>query len=170
MLAASLPSVAVAELSNGNMLGVGVRSRPAYDGSAFQRVELVPVIRYLGPSLFARSIQGMVEAGSRTALAPGLHAGAQIAYESGRQTNESPLPESHRLADVGRGASVGLHLEWDHNFGPMPITLLARLRKHIQATRGLQVDLRLSAGLFQGGRFSAGADSRTRFAATVGQQ
>jgi len=157
MLAAIAPSAARAELSNGSLLGAGARSRPAYDGSAAQRVEAVPVVRYFGETLFVRSTQGVVEAGARAELAPGLHAGVQAAYESGRQTQESSFLQSHGVADLGRGVSVGLHLEWDHSVGPVPITLLARLRTHTEASRGVQVDLRQSAGLFKGGRFSAGA-------------
>jgi outer membrane protein len=156
MLAAMLPSAAWAELSNEGLLGPGLRSRPAYDGSAAQRTELVPVIRWFGTSWFARSTQGVLEGGLRTEIAPGLHAGAQLAYESGRQNSESAFLESRGVADISRGASVGLQLEWDHSFGPMPVTLLGRVRKHTDADQGLQADLRLSAGVFKGGRFGAG--------------
>jgi outer membrane scaffolding protein for murein synthesis (MipA/OmpV family) len=156
VLCALVPIDAMAELANGSLLGLGARSRPAYDGSVTQRVEGVPVVRYFGPTLFVRSTQGVVEGGARAELSPGLHAGAQLAYESGRLTKESPFLESHQVSKQGPGASVGLHLEWDHSLGPMPITLLARLRKHIEANRGLQLDLRLSAGLLKAGRFGAG--------------
>jgi outer membrane scaffolding protein for murein synthesis (MipA/OmpV family) len=153
---AALPLSAWAELSNEALLGLGLRSRPAYDGSAAQRVELVPVLRYFGPLAFARSTQGVLEAGLRTELAPGLHAGAQLVYEPGRQSSESAFLDTHHAADIGRGASVGLHLEWDHTFGPMPVTLLVRARKATDAALGAQADLRLSAGVFQSGRFGAG--------------
>lgn len=52
------PPGAMAELANDSLLGPGLRSQPAYDGSASQRVEFVPVIRYLGEPWFARSTQG----------------------------------------------------------------------------------------------------------------
>jgi len=74
-----LPPVAGAELSDESLLGPGLRSRPAYDGSVAQHSELVPVIRYSGQPWFARSTQGVVEGGVRLELAPGLHAGAQLA-------------------------------------------------------------------------------------------
>ncbi len=150
------PLAVVAELSEDSMIGPGLRTRPAYDGSASQRGELVPVVRYYGHPWFVRSTQGVLEAGLRMALAPGLHAGAQIAYEPGRKGRDSDFLKIHGVPDVDVGASIGVHLEWDHKFGPMPVTLLARARQHTGSERGAQVDLRLSAGVFQQGRFSAG--------------
>jgi outer membrane scaffolding protein for murein synthesis (MipA/OmpV family) len=151
-----LPPAAFAELSNESLVGPGLRSRPAYDGSGSQRTELVPVVRYFGPILFVRSTQGVLEAGARTELLPGLYAGAQLAYEPGRQGSESAFLQSHNIADRKRGASVGLQMEWDHKFGPMPVTLLARARRNLDSDLGTQADLRLSAGVFQSGRFAAG--------------
>ena len=165
-LAALLPPVAFAELSNDTLLGPGLRSRPAYDGSDSRKVELVPVVRYLGHPWFVRSTQGVLEGGLRTELAPGLHAGAQLAYEPGRQTGESSFLETHNIPDIKRGGSLGLHLEWDHKFGPMPVTLLVRGRKNIDADLGAQVDLRLSAGVYQGGRFSAGVFTQAVWASS----
>lgn len=151
-----MPLVAFAELSNDSLLGPGLRSRPAYDGSASQRGELVPVVRYFGQPLFVRSTQGVLEGGARMELVPGLHVGAQLAYEPGRETSESDFLKNHSVSDVDRGASVGAHLEWDHIFGPMPITLLARARQHTDSDRGAQIDFRLSAGVYRSGRVAAG--------------
>lgn len=161
-----LPLTAMAELSNDTLLGPGLRSRPAYDGSDSRKTELVPVVRYLGHPWFVRSTQGVLEGGLRTELAPGLHMGAQIAYEPGRQTGESSFLQAHNLPNIKRGGSVGLHLEWDHQFGPMPVTLLVRGRKNVDADLGAQVDLRLSAGVFQSGRFSAGVMSQAVWASS----
>jgi outer membrane scaffolding protein for murein synthesis (MipA/OmpV family) len=158
------PAVAVAELSNDSLIGPGLRSRPAYDGSASQRTELVPAIRYLGSPWFVRSTQGVLEGGLRVELAPGLHAAAQLAYEPGRTTSESSFLESHAVAGIKRGASVGLQMEWDHSFGPVPITLLARVRKHTEADLGAQADLRLSVGVFQSGPVSAGVFTQATWA------
>jgi outer membrane scaffolding protein for murein synthesis (MipA/OmpV family) len=151
-----LPLAAAAELSNDGLIGPGLRSRPAYDGSASQRTELVPVVRYFGPLVFVRSTQGVLEGGLRIELAPGLHAAAQLAYEGGRRASESGFLASHAVADIDRGSSVGLQLEWDRQIGPMPLTLLARARQHTEADRGAQLDLRLSAGVFKSGTVSAG--------------
>ncbi len=154
--AMSVPLAAFAELSNDSLLGPGLRSRPVYDGSASQRIEAVPVVRYFGQPWFARSTQGVLEGGVRMQFAPGLHAGAQLAYESGRQPDDSDFLRSRNVAGINHGASVGLHIEWDHKFGPMPITLLARARQHTDFDRGAQADLRLSAGVYRSGRVAAG--------------
>lgn len=156
--------VAFAELSDEPLLGPGLRLRPAYDGSASQHTELVPVVRYYGQPWFARSTQGVLEGGARMELAPGLHAGAQLAYEPGRKTSESNFLKNHSVSDVDTGASVGVHLEWDHKFGRMPITLLARARQNIDSDRGAQADLRLSAGVFQSGRVAAGLFTQATWA------
>lgn len=162
--AACLPLAACAEITNGAMAGPGLRSRPAYDGATAQRLELVPVIRYLGQPWFARSTQGVLEAGARTELLPGLHAGLQLAYEPGRQTSGSEFLQSHQVADIGRGASFGAQLEWDHLFGPMPLTLLARARKHTDSALGTQADFRLSVGVFQRGWLAAGLFTQATWA------
>lgn len=159
-----VPLAAFAELSNDSLLGPGLRWRPAYDGSASQRVELVPVVRYFGQPWFARSTQGVLEGGARMEFAPGLHAGAQVAYEPGRRRSESDFLSSHDVSDIHRGASVGLHLEWDHKFGPVPITLLMRARQHTDSDRGAQVDLRLSAGIYRSGPVAAGLFAQATWA------
>lgn len=151
-----LPLAAQAELSNATILGPALRSSPAYDGSGSQRVELVPVVRYFGQPWFVRSTQGVLEAGARYEVLPGLNAGAQLAYEPGRQTSNSDFLERHPVGDVKRGASVGLQLEWDQKIGPVPITVLGRVRRNLDSDLGTQADLRLSAGVFQSGRFAAG--------------
>jgi outer membrane scaffolding protein for murein synthesis (MipA/OmpV family) len=159
-----MPLGASAELSDETLLGLGLRSRPAYDGSASQRVEAVPVVRYLGRPWFVRSTQGVLEGGVRIELVPGLHAGAQLAYEPGRKTSDADFLQNHGIPDVDTGASFGVHVEWDHTVGPVPITLLARARQHTGADRGAQLDLRLSAGAYRGGRFGAGVFAQTTWA------
>jgi outer membrane scaffolding protein for murein synthesis (MipA/OmpV family) len=150
------PAIVRAELSDESLIGPGLRSRPAYDGSKAQRWELVPVVRSLGQPVFIRSTQGVMEGGIRVALSPGLHLGAQLAYEPGRQASESGFLQSRHVADIRAGASAGVQLELDHRFGPMPVTLLLHTRHRIDGAHGSQADLRLSAGAFQRGAFSAG--------------
>ena len=159
-----VPLVAFAELSNESLLGPGLRVRPAYDGSASQRIELVPVVRYFGQPWFVRSTQGVLEGGARMELAPGLYAGAQLAYEPGRKPSESDFLKNHSISGINPGASVGLQLEWDHKFGPVPITLLARARQQTDSDRGAQADLRLSVGVFHSGRFAAGVFTQATWA------
>lgn len=163
-LAAMLPGAAFAELSNDSMVGPGLRSRPAYDGSQSQSLELVPVIRHFGQSWFVRSTQGVLETGVRNELVPGLHVGAQLAYEPGRKVSDSDFLQHHQMTDISGGASIGLHVEWDHAFGPAPITLLARVRQNVDTDRGAQADLRLSVGVFHGGPVSAGVFTQTTWA------
>ena len=161
-LTVSLP--AFAELTNDTLLGPGLRWRPAYDGSASQRVEFVPVVRYFGQPLFVRSTQGVLEGGVRIEFAPGLHAAAQLAYESGRNPNESDFLKSRNVAGINHGTSLGAHVEWDHKFGIVPVTLLARARQRTEGDLGAQVDLRLSVGIFQSGRFGAGLFTQSTWA------
>ena len=159
-----VPLLAFAELSNQPLLGPGLRLRPAYDGSASRHTELVPVVRYYGEHGFARSTQGVLEGGARVELAPGLHAGVQIAYEPGRKASESDFLKRHGVTDIDIGASFGAHLEWDHKFGPVPIARLARARQHADADRGNQADLRLSVGVLRSGRFAAGVFTQATWA------
>jgi len=159
-----VPIAALAELSDESLLGPGVRSRPAYDGSASQLVEFVPVVRYLGEPWFVRTTQSMLEGGVRLEVAPGLHFGAQLAYEPGRETSESAFLTSHNVEDVDRGSSVGGHVEWDHTFGPMPVTLLVRARQNTAFNRGAQVDVRPSVGVFRSGPISAGVFAQATWA------
>ena len=160
----SLPFIASAELTSESILGPGLRWRPEYDGSASQRAELVPVVRYFGQGWFARSTQGVLEGGARMELLSGLHAGAQLAYESGRQAKHSDFLRNHNISDLNPGVSLGMQLELDKKIGPMPITLLARFRQQSDSARGAQADLRLSAGLYRGGRLSAGAYTQATWA------
>jgi outer membrane protein len=160
----TVPLLAFAELSNDALIGPGIRGRPAYDGSDSRRVELIPVVRYFGHPWFARSTQGVLEGGARTELSPGLHVGAQLAYESGRKTSESDFLRNHSVSGINPGASIGAHLEWDQKVGRMPITMLARARQHTKSDLGAEVDLRLSAGVFRSGRLAAGIFTQATWA------
>ena len=159
-----VPLFAFAELSNDTVLGPGLRSQPAYDGSASQNVEFVPVVRYLGHPWFVRSTQGVLEGGVRTELAPGLHVGAQLAYEPGREASESVFLRNNNVSSINPGVSIGAHLEWDQKIGPMPVTFLVRVRQNTDFDLGAQVDLRLSAGIFQSGRVAAGLFTQATWA------
>ena len=121
----------------GTLLGLGLRSRPDYDGASKQELEPIPVIRYYGPVLFARTTQGILEGGFRKEFMPGLAAGVQLAYEGGNDRT-----------DVDPGASLGVHLEWDTKVGPAPINLLFRTRTHLDSDLGSQADLRAAVGVY----------------------
>lgn len=129
----------------GTLLGLGVRSRPDYDGASKQELEPIPVVRYYGRALFARTTQGILEGGLRKEFFPGLAAGAQLAYEGGNDRT-----------DVDPGASAGLHLEWDTKLGPAPLNVLLRTRHHLDTDRGSQADLRSTLGIYGRGGLLAG--------------
>jgi outer membrane scaffolding protein for murein synthesis (MipA/OmpV family) len=150
-LVAPLPAFAQTPPAIPEWIGLGVRTRPAYDGSASQSAEVIPTVRYFGQPWFARTTQGILEGGARAELTGALHAGAQLAYEAGRMASESTFLSSHNVQDIDPGASVGVHLEWDHDFGPMPTTTLVRYRQNIDADRGAQTDLRFTGGILASG-------------------
>jgi outer membrane protein len=136
-------------------LGAGVRTRPAYDGSAAHETEPIPSVRYFGKPWFARTTQGILEGGARLGVARDLHLGAQIAYEVGRNSSEAVFLASRNVPDIDPGASVGVHAEWDDHIGRMPTTLLARARQFVDSDRGAQGDLRFTAGVLGWGAVSA---------------
>lgn len=127
------------------LLGAGVRSRPDYDGSREQQTDFVPVIRYYGRPWFARTTQGVLEAGLRTELDRDFWAGAQLAYEA-----------EFEPAGEGAGLSAGLHLEWDRQVGRVPLNFLLRARQHLDSSLGGQADLRVTAGVLSRGGLLAG--------------
>jgi outer membrane scaffolding protein for murein synthesis (MipA/OmpV family) len=149
-----LPTAALAQLIDEDykLLGVAVRTRPAYDGSQSQRTDLVPIVRYYGQPLFARTTQGILEGGLRWNLGSGLAAGLQLSYDEGRDSSESAFLREHNFTDdVDPGASYGAHLEWDTKIGPAPFGVLARYRQSFESDRGSQADLRLNLGVYGSG-------------------
>jgi outer membrane scaffolding protein for murein synthesis (MipA/OmpV family) len=152
------------------LIGAGVRTRPAYDGSDSQRTDLIPTVRYYGKPWFARTTQGILEGGARMELARGLNVGAQLAYEGGRLASESDFLKSNNVPDIHAGASVGLHVEWDQKLGPMPVTLLARGRHFVDSDRGAQADLRLTVGVYGGSAITAGVFIQGTWASSKSNQ
>jgi len=117
------------------LLGGAVRTRPEFDGSSERTIDVHPVLRYYGDRWFARTTQGVLEGGARWAVRNGFDVGAQVAYEQGPR-------------DGTPGASVGLHAEGDRTLGRVPINGLIRVRQHLDADRGAELDLRASVGVF----------------------
>jgi len=146
------------------LIGAGMRARPAYDGSASQRGEPIPVLRYYGGPWFARTTHGVFEGGARVELAPGLNLGVQLAYEGGRAAGESGFLRSHNVPDIDPGISFGMHVKWDRMLGPVPVSLLARGRQHSDADLGAQADLRLTAGIYGEGGVLAGVFAQATWA------
>jgi outer membrane scaffolding protein for murein synthesis (MipA/OmpV family) len=131
-----LPAAALA-FDPGTFLGAGVRSRPEYDGASEQELQPIPLVRYYGRTLFARTTQGILEGGARAELTKGLAAGVQLAFEEGNDRT-----------DLDPGASYGVHMEWDTHIGSAPVNLLARARFHFDSDNGSQTDLRASVGVY----------------------
>src|SRR5258706_7390769 len=146
------------------LLGAGVRTRPAYDDSSSKTTDVIPVLRYYGKPLFARTTQGILEGGIRTEVSPGLAVGAQLAYEAGRKRSESDFLSSNNIPDIDWGASAGIHAEWDTKLGPAPLNVLGRIRQNTDRDRGAQADLRLTAGVYGSGGVQAGVFSQATWA------
>jgi outer membrane scaffolding protein for murein synthesis (MipA/OmpV family) len=146
------------------LIGAGIRSRPAYDGSASQTTDLIPVLRYYGKTLFARTTQGILEGGARAQVSPSLALGVQLAYEQGRKASESDFLRDRGAPNLDPAASYGVHAEWDGKLGPAPLNVLARLRQNFDSDRGAQADLRLTAGVYQSGSFQAGLFTQVTWA------
>ena len=104
------------------LLGAGGRSRPVYTGSASQYQEPVPVVRSYGPVLFVRDTRGPLEGGVHVEILPGVNAGLQLAYEEGRQTNESSFLIQHHLPNIGAGASLAPNWSGTSTSAPRPST------------------------------------------------
>lgn len=137
-----LPAAAFA-FDPGTLLGAGVRSRPEYDGASKQELQPIPVVRYYGRTLFARTTQGILEGGARAELVKGLFAGVQLAFEEGNDRT-----------DLDPGASYGVHMEWDTDIGRAPLSLLARTRFHFDSDNGSQTDLRATVGVYGSDRLA----------------
>src|SRR5436853_7749917 len=82
-----------------NQIGPAVRSRPAYDGSKSQDLDVVPILDYDRGLLFARTVQGVLEGGVHTPIGSGLTIGAQLAYEEGRKASDSSFLRERNVAD-----------------------------------------------------------------------
>jgi len=159
-----LPARACAEMEETSLMGGGVRTRPAYDGSSSRVQDRIPLIRYFGTPWFLRTSQEILEGGVRTQVGPGLHVGVQLAYEPARETSESRFLLLHHVHDVDYGTSAGAYSEWESNIGPTPTSLLARVRQDTRISHGYQADVRVNAGIFRGGPVEAALFAQTTWA------
>ena len=125
------------------LIGLGVRTRPEFDGSNNRVVDVVPYLRYYGKTLFARTTQGILEGGARTNIGQDFYAGVQLAYEAGPR-------------DGSPGASLGASLERDVKLGPVPLFFLGRVRQHLDTDHGTQADFRVTMGIYGKDRVQAG--------------
>ena len=152
LLLAYLPLAAAAD-DDYTLIGVGVRTRPKFDGSNSRVVDVVPYLRYYGDTLFVRTTQGILEGGARMNIGQEFYAGAQLAYEAGPR-------------DGDPGASVGVSLERDVKLGPVPLFFLGRIRKHLDTDHGTQADFRVTMGLYGKNRVVAGIYGQATWASS----
>jgi outer membrane scaffolding protein for murein synthesis (MipA/OmpV family) len=140
-----------ASAQDGTLVGAGIRSRPQFDGFTERKTDLIPVLRYYGRPWFARTTQGILEGGARWNVGEGTDIGAQLAYEQGPR-------------DQDPGASLGVHAEWEGRLGRMPLDALLRVRQQLDSDRGMQADLRLTAGVYEGHGVLAGVFGQLTYA------
>lgn len=150
LLLLALPATVLAQ-EDFTLFGAGVRTRPEFDGSRDRMVDLVPVVRYYGDPWFARTSQGILEGGTRWAVRDDLDVGAQVAYEQGPR-------------DRDPGVSVGVHAEADRRLGRVPVIGLVRVRQHADTDRGLEVDTRITVGVYGGHGLLAGVFAQATWA------
>lgn len=79
VLAAPLPSQSFAQVPDDEKyIGIGARTRPAYEGADSNRGDAIPYLRLYGEHLFARTTQGILEGGWRTRPFGGVVFGGQL--------------------------------------------------------------------------------------------
>lgn len=138
------------EKYNPTLLGGALLAQPAYDGSRSTNVDPIPLIMYSGTPWFARTTEGILEGGVKTELFSNLDFGLQVAYEDGRNRHDSGFLKKHHVSNLDPTLSVGGFLQYENEVGIVPIDILARYRKGIETSRGDQVDLRITAGIYGG--------------------
>lgn len=139
--------------ADGNLVGVGVRHGPDYDGASHSAIDMIPILTVSHGAWFGRSTQGLLEGGLRFTSAGGVSAGLQVAHEAGPRGRND-------------GASIGAGLEWKTRLGPAPLQLVARWRQQLESERGAAADLRATAGLFADARTRVGVFVQTTWADT----
>jgi outer membrane scaffolding protein for murein synthesis (MipA/OmpV family) len=157
VLLAPLAAQSSAPATYSNILGAALRLRPAYDGSSDERVDVIPIIDFTHGIVFARTIHGVFEGGAHFPVGAGWTAGVQLAWEESRKARESGLLRARGVPDRSVGVSFGPHVEWRGSLGASPVLVIGRVRQQIDTDRGLQADLRATAGLYRGGPVLAGA-------------
>lgn len=136
------------EQSFPTLLGASAQIRPAYDGSRSTKVDLIPVLMYYESPWFVRTTEGILEAGVKTALSGDFNFGIQAAHEDGRFRHDADFLNTYHVPNLDDSLSVGGFLQYEKNIKSVPIDILARYRKDIDSSRGDQIDLRITAGIY----------------------
>lgn len=135
-----------------NFIGAAGRVEPNYDGSNAYRVKALPAADVSWRFLFARTTRGVGEIGVRTQVLPGLSVGAQVALETGRDSNATDLLARNRFETIDTSGSVGVFAEGQYRTGT---GWLLRFRQNLNSDYGAEVDIRASQGVFRNERARA---------------
>jgi outer membrane scaffolding protein for murein synthesis (MipA/OmpV family) len=138
-----------AETPSPALIGASVRIGPEYDGSRSTDIGLIPVLMYSKDLWFARTTEGILEAGAKAVLFGNLNYGIQAAYEEGRDSHNADFLQMHHVDSLDPSLSLGGFLQYQNIIKSVPVDILARYRKDIDSSRGDQVDLRVTAGIYR---------------------
>lgn len=160
------------EPSSPTLLGAAVISEPAYDGSRSTNLSVIPVLMYTTGPWFARTTEGILEGGIKKELISDLNFGIQVAYEDGRERRDAGFLKAHNVPNIDPSLSVGGFVQYEKDTGLVPIDILARYRKDIDSSRGDQLDLRVTAGIYggEGKRFNAEVYAQSTWASSKAMQ
>jgi outer membrane scaffolding protein for murein synthesis (MipA/OmpV family) len=149
LLISAIDLAFAAETPSPTLIGASVRIGPEYDGSRSTDIGLIPVLMYSKDLWFARTSEGILEAGAKAILFDNMYYGIQVAYEEGRDSHNSDFLLMHHVDSLHPSLSLGGFLQYQNIIKTVPVDVLARYRKDIDSSRGDQVDLRVTAGIYR---------------------
>jgi len=138
-----------ADTSSPTLIGASVRIGPEYDGSRSTAIGLTPVLMYSKDHWFARTTEGVLEAGAKAKLFGNFYYGIQAAYEEGRDSNNADFLQMHHVESIDSSLSLGGFIQYQNIIKSVPVDILVRYRKDVDSSRGDQVDLRFTAGIYR---------------------
>lgn len=136
------------------LFGIAARTGPVYDGSSDRETTPVPVVLLSAGPFFARTTRGVLEGGLRIEPASWLTLGTQVAFENGRDPEDSDFLKQRGIEELDDAASFGVFAETFSRVGPVPVWVLLRYRRHSDGDRGAQADLRITSGIFASQSFT----------------
>ena len=149
-----------------NIVGLALQSSSAYLGSNSDKLNLVPILAVSNYPWFLQTTEGILETGLKKDFLDHYSIGIQLAYEEGRFKKDAAFLKKNHIDDISSSASYGLFLQYENQIAQMPIDVLFRYRKDIDAFRGSQFDIRCTAGIYggEGKRLNAEAFAQTTYA------
>ena len=146
----AMPGAALARSSpeTETFIGLGLKREPAYDGARGGAWQAVPIVRYEGRHVFARTSQGFPEAGAFIQPLSSVRLGVSLSLTDGRKVSDAGLPRVRGIEDLGQTTSLGPFFELRTQAGPVPLEVTARWREALRSGRGAEADMRLAFGLY----------------------